>query len=434
MLRVTASGSQSRVRVIADLQVHSPYSRATSQNMNLDDLARFARVKGLGIVGTGDFTHPDWRRELARSLEQVQDSGLYRLRESPSVLFMVTGEVNTTYASGQKSRRIHHCLLAPSIESGEAVSDRVSQFGNLSSDGRPTLQVSSAELVDEVIEADSRNVIFPAHAWTPWFSLFGANSGFDTVSECYQDRLGKIFALETGMSSDPPMNWRLSQLDQFCLVSNSDAHSAWPWRLGREANVFDLSEPTYDNVIGAIRGKDPRRFVFTIETFPEYGKYHWTGHRKCGVSMSAIGARRLGDHCPKCGKKMTRGVEERIEELADRPSSYRAKGRPGYRHLLPLSELIAVVIGAENPGSSRVWGLYNPLVEKFGSEYAVMLDAPEEQLVQTAGVGLATAILRVRHDTVCLERGYDGVYGKIDLTKPPVARNDSDGIGVEQYA
>ncbi len=421
------------MRVIADLQVHSPYSRATSQNMNLAELARFARVKGLGIVGTGDFTHPDWRRELVRSLEPVQDSGLYRLRESPSVLFMVTGEVNTTYVFDQKSRRIHHCLLTPSIESGKAVSDRLSRFGNLSSDGRPTLQLSPSELVDEVIEADPRNVIFPAHAWTPWFSLFGANSGFDLIKDCYQDRLDMIFALETGMSSDPLMNWRLSQLDQFCLVSNSDAHSAWPWRLGREANVFDLPEPTYDNVIDAIHGKDPRRFAFTIETFPEYGKYHWTGHRKCGVSMSAIDARRLGDHCPKCGKKMTRGVEERVEELADRPSSYRAKGRPGYRHLLPLSELIAVVIGAENPGSSRVWDVYNPLVQKFGSEYAVMLDAPEEQLDQATGIDMATAILKVRNDTVYVEPGHDGVYGRIDLTRAPVARSDSGRIGLEEY-
>lgn len=399
--------------------------------MSLKDLSHFAKVKGLAVVGTGDFTHPDWRRELQRSLVQHEGSGLYKLKGFDSVLFMMTGEVNTTFTFGERSRRIHHCLLAPSLEAADMVSSRLSKFGNLASDGRPTLQLSAPELVDEVQEADSRCVIFPAHAWTPWFSLFGANSGFDTITECYQERTQRIFALETGMSSDPAMNWRLSQLDRFCLVSNSDAHSAWPWRLGREANAFELETPTYESIVEAIRRKDPERFLFTIETLPEYGKYHWTGHRECSVSMPAVDARRVGDKCPKCGKKMTRGVEERVEELADRPYGYTPKNAIGYRHLLPLSEVIGIVIGEKNPASSKVWEIYHALTRKFGSEYSVMMDAPEEQLISAAGSDLASAILKVRFDDVYVQPGYDGVYGTMDFTKPP--RRTTDRIRLEQY-
>ncbi len=421
------------MRVVADLQVHSPYSRATSQNMNLRELDRFSKMKGLGVVGTGDFTHPDWRRELTRYLLENEDSGLYQIKGSVSTLFMVTGEVNTTFDYEDRSRRIHHCLLAPSLDAASAVSDRLSRFGNLASDGRPTLRLTAPQLVDEILEADSRCVVFPAHAWTPWFSLFGANSGFDAVEECYQDRISRIFALETGMSSDPPMNWRLSQLDRLCLVSNSDAHSAWPWRLGREANVFDLDEASYSGMVDAIRKKDPRRFMFTIETLPEYGKYHWTGHRECAVSMSAKEAMELSDKCPKCSKVMTKGVEERVEELADRPPEYTRKNPIAYRHLLPLSEIIGIVIGEENPGSAKVWETYNALVGKFGSEYSIMLNVPEDQLEAAGGTQLARAILRVRSDEMYVQPGYDGVYGKMDLAKPSPRRNVVGRIGLEQY-
>jgi uncharacterized protein (TIGR00375 family) len=421
------------MRVFADLQVHSPYSRATSKNMDLKELARFAEMKGLNVVGTGDFTHPDWRKEIRKDLQDSPDSGFYRLRDGDfQVQYMITGEVNTTFRFDEKSRRIHHCLLAPSIEAADAVGDRLAKYGNLVSDGRPTLRATAPELVDEVLEADRQCVVFPAHAWTPWFSLFGANSGFDSFIDCYQDRSDRIFALETGMSSDPPMNWRLSQLDRLCLVSNSDAHSAWPWRLGREANVFDLDHVTYQNLVGAIRDKDPKRFLFTIETSPAYGKYHWTGHRECQVSMPSRDARNLDDKCPKCGKKMTRGVEERIEELADRSEGYVPENAIGYRHLLPLSEIIALVIGEVNPASTKVWDKYNMLVGKFGSEYSVMLAASEAQLLAAAGPEISSAILRVRNDDVFVEPGYDGLYGRLDLSKPPLNKK-SVALGLEQF-
>jgi len=401
--------------------------------MNLKELARFASMKGLNVIGTGDCTHPDWRKSIREDLQSDPDSGLFQLKDGIfQVKYMITGEVNTNFQFREKSRRVHHCLLVPSIEIADAVGDRLAKYGNLSSDGRPTLRATAPELVDEVLEADSQCVVFPAHAWTPWFSLFGANSGFDSIIDCYQERFDRIFALETGMSSDPLMNWRLSQLDRLCLVSNSDAHSAWPWRLGREANVFDLEHLTYRNLVRAIRDKDPKRFLFTIETSPAYGKYHWTGHRECQVSMSASDARKLDDKCPKCGKKMTRGVEERVEELADRPEGYRPKNAIGYRHLLPLSEIIAIVIGAVNPGSTKVWDKYNILVGKFGSEYSVMLDAPEDRLLPVAGPEISSAILRVRKDNIFVEPGYDGIYGKLDLNKPPPAKK-SHALGLEQF-
>jgi uncharacterized protein (TIGR00375 family) len=396
--------------------------------MNLKELGKFSSMKGLDIVGTGDFTHPVWRKELRKSLQETAE-GLYRLRDdSIKVHFMITGEVNTTFRFDEKSRRVHHCLLAPSLESAEAVSDRLSHYGNLSSDGRPILRATAPELVDEVLEADSSCVIFPAHAWTPWFSLFGSKSGFDSLIGCYQERSDRIFALETGMSSDPPINWRLSQIDGLCLVSNSDAHSAWPWRLGREANVFSLEDPSYNKIAAAIKDKDPRRFLFTIETFPAYGKYHWTGHRDCEVSMAGRDARKMGDKCPKCGKQMTQGVEERVEELADRKEGYVPKDAIGYRYLLPLSEIIALSNGDIDPGSSETWNTYTPLVEKFGSEYAVMLDAPEDQLREAVGPELSRAIIRVRNDDVFVQPGYDGVYGKLDLTKPASSRTSSDAL------
>ncbi|OLD01284.1 hypothetical protein AUG19_02165 [archaeon 13_1_20CM_2_54_9] len=404
------------MRIIADLQVHSPYSRATSQNMNLKELDHFAQLKGLTVVGTGDFTQPDWRSGLSRDLKEDAGSGLYRLKSSPSsIRFMITGEVNTTFAFEDRSRRVHHCLLAPSLESAGAVSDRLHRFGNLASDGRPILKMSAPELVDEVLEADPHCVVFPAHAWTPWFGVFGSNSGFDSIRDCYQERMDRIFALETGMSSDPAMNWRLSQLDNFCLVSNSDAHSAWPWRLGREANVFEFDRPTYDGIVDAIRTQDTVHFSFTIETAPAYGKYHWTGHRPCGISMSGADAKKAGNNCPKCGKKMTRGVEERVEELADRKPWFEPEGAIGFRHLLPLSEIIGLVIGEQNPGSAKVWEIYNALTKKLQSEYSIMLDASADELVESAGLELASAILKVRSDNVRVEPGYDGVYGKIHL-------------------
>ncbi len=333
------------MRIIADLHIHSRYSRATSQQMSIEEIARFAKIKGLNLVGTGDFTHPKWLREIRETLTPEADTGLYKVvsnTDSP-VRFMLTTEVSTIFNFNNESKKVHHVILTPSMETALQINDVLRSYGDLDADGRPMLNMPAPNLVEEVMATSSENMVFPAHAWTPWFSVFGAFSGFDSIEECYQDMTKHIHALETGLSSDPPMNWRLSKLDRFALVSNSDSHSFWPWRIGREANVFELEKFSYAEVVDAIRSKDPTRFKFTIETDPAYGKYHWTGHRNCKVSLSPQEAQKLGNICPVCRRKLTKGVEQRVEELADRPPNFRPNHVPGFMRLLPLSEIIATV-------------------------------------------------------------------------------------------
>lgn len=402
------------LRVIADLHIHGRYSRATSQNMRVEEIARFAKIKGLNLVGTGDFTHPKWLKELQETLIQEADTGLYKAAREPGspVHFMITTEVSTIFTFEGEVKKIHHVILTPSIETAMQINERLAKYGDLTVDGRPTLNMSAAHLVEEVMEATSDNVVFPAHAWTPWFSIFGAFSGFDSVEDCYQDMTKHIQALETGLSSDPPMNWRLSRLDRFTLVSNSDSHSFWPWRMGREANVFELKTLSYWEVVDAIKNKDREKFKFTIETDPAYGKYHWTGHRNCHVSLSPKEAIKLGNICPVCRRKLTKGVEQRVEELADRPADFKPENAIGYVHLLPLSEIIATVLGVDSPSTQQVWNIYNRLVEKFGDEYAVLIDAPKEVLTETVNERMASAIIKVREDKIKVIPGYDGVYGR----------------------
>jgi len=273
--------------------------------------------------------------------------------------------------------------------------------------------MTAPQLVEEIMQISNENVVIPAHAWTPWFSLFGAFSGFDRIEDCYQDTAKHIPALETGLSSDPPMNWRLSALDNFALVSNSDSHSHWPWRIGREANVFELERLTYGEVVDSIRLKDPKRFKFTIETDPAYGKYHWTGHRNCKVSLSPQEAIKLGNHCPVCRRRLTKGVEQRVEELADRPVGFKPENATGYMHLLPLSEIIATVLGVAYPSVQKVWEIYNALIARFGDEYTVLIDASEEEMSKIAESRIAEAVVRVREEKVKVIPGYDGVYGQL---------------------
>jgi len=407
---------QKTLRVIADLHVHSRYSRATSKKMNIDEITHFARVKGLNLVGTGDFTHPRWLKELNENLVKVPNTGLYKPVkdvESP-VHCMITGEVCTIFPFEGQVKKIHHVLLTPSLEIAVQINERLARYGSLTVDGRPILDATASQLVEEVLEVSDDNVVIPAHAWTPWFSIFGAFSGFNRVEDCYQDMTRHIFALETGLSSDPPMNWRLSTLDRFALISNSDSHSAWPWRIGREANVFELERLTYFEVVGAIRKRDGR-FKFTIETNPAYGKYHWTGHRNCNVSLSPQEAITLRGICPVCRKELTKGVEQRVEELADRPAGFRPESAVGYKHLLPLSEIISTLLEVTYPGVQKVWKVYNALVERFGNEYAVLVDAPMEEMCEIVDPKIAEAIVRVREGNVKIIPGYDGVYGQLAL-------------------
>ena len=387
--------------------------------MNTEDIAKYARIKGLILVGSGDFTHPSWLKELKENLEPEQDTDLYRVARNPGahVFFMITTEVSTIFTFENETKKVHHVILTPNIETAIQTNDRLSKYGDLAADGRPTLNMSAPQLVEEVMQASNRNMVIPAHAWTPWFSIFGAFSGFDSVEKCYQDMTKHIHALETGLSSDPPMNWRLSKLDRYALVSNSDSHSFWPWRIGREANVFELETLSYSEVVDAICSKDNRRFLFTIETDPAYGKYHWTGHRNCKVSLSPRDAAKLGNVCPVCRRKLTKGVEQRVEELADRPPDFVPENAVGFRRLLPLSEIIQAVLGVDSPSTQRVWGIYNLLAEKFGNEYSVLLDTPKDALAAVAGEAVADAIMKVRNGQIVVVPGFDGVYGRLVLSE-----------------
>ena len=405
------------MRVIADFHIHSRYSRATSEKMSIQEITRFAKMKGLNLLGTGDFTHPKWLEELKKDLIEIQDSNLYKSAKNPEspVYYMITGEVATIFPFEGSVKKIHHVILTPSMETAEQINDRLTPYGNLATDGRPTLNMTAPQLVEEIMQVSNENMVIPAHAWTPWFSLFGAFSGFNRMEDCYQDTTKHIYALETGLSSDPPMNWRLSSLDKYALVSNSDSHSHWPWRIGREANVFELEQVTYQNMVDAIRKKDPEHFKFTIETDPAYGKYHWTGHRNCKVSLSPQEAIKFGNRCPVCRRNLTKGVEQRVEELADRPVGFKPANAIGYMHLLPLSEIIATVLSVAYPSVQKVWDVYNTLVARFGDEYSVLIGASLDEMSKIVEPRIAEAIVRVREEKIKVSPGYDGVYGQLVL-------------------
>lgn len=423
-----------RLKVIADLHLHSRYSRATSESMGIREIARYAKVKGLNLVGTGDFTHPKWLQELNEALVKVADSGFYEVvKDKVSPLrFAVTTEVCTMWTVQGQIKKVHHVIVTPSLETAVQVNDRLVKYGSLASDGRPTLNISAAHLVEEIMEVSDWNMIFPAHAWTPWFSIFGAFSGFNSVEECYEDMTRHIHALETGLSSDPPMNWRLSKLDKFTLLSNSDSHSYWPWRMGREANVFELERFDYRELVETIRLKDTRRFKYTIETDPAYGKYHWTGHRACNVSFSPKEALGFANICPVCRRKLTKGVEQRVEELSDRPADFKPENAVGFMRLLPLHEIIATVLGVDSPATQKVWGIYTPLIERFGDEYTVLIDASKKALASVAGEAVADAIVRVREGHARVVPGYDGVYGKLILSEEAAEAEKTRSRRVQQ--
>jgi uncharacterized protein (TIGR00375 family) len=386
--------------------------------MDVENLFRNAKKKGLDLLGTGDFTHPLWLKELKSVLTDENKNGLFTaaINSESGVRFLLTGEVCTNFKFQGKAKRIHHLLLSPSFDHVEQINDRLEGFGDLEQDGRPNLNLSAAELVEEVLGISRMNEVIPAHVWTPWFSLFGAFSGFDSVSDCYQELSDEIHALETGLSSDPPMNWRLSKLDRYVLVSNSDSHSPWDWRLGREANLFETVEPTYNLLINSIRNKDRSVLKGTIEVDPAYGKYHWTGHRKCVFSVPPEKAVELNGLCPVCHKRMTKGVDQRVLELSDRPSSFIPEDYFPFRHLLPLSEIIASVTGSSSLYNPSVKKIHDRLVANLGTEFQVLLYSSRENIAKLVGPEIANAILNIRHDKVEVIPGYDGVYGQLDIT------------------
>lgn len=399
------------MRIFSDLHIHSKYARATSKDMDIEHLTKYGKLKGLNLIGTGDFTHPKWLEELKEKLKPVEDTGLYSYDK---LNFMLTTEISTIYIQDNKTRKIHHIIHVPSFDIVEQINEALAKLGGkLGIDGRLLLNDrTSVELVETLINIYKDTLIVPAHVWTPWFSLFGSKSGFDRIEDCYQDQTKYIYALETGLSSDPPMNWRLSSLNKFTLMSNSDCHSPWPWRLGRECNVFELEKLTYWEILDAVKKKDKERFLFTIEVHPAYGKYHWTGHRKCNISLSPKQSLKIDNVCPVCRRKLTVGVEERIEELADREEGFVPKDVISYKHLIPLTELIKTVFKINTLYSKTVWEEYNKLIERFDNEFNVLLDVPKEKLEEVTKKQLVELIMKNREGRIKIIPGYDGVYGK----------------------
>ena len=392
---------------VADFHIHSRYSRACSKDLSVPELAKWAKLKGIGLLGTGDFTHPLWLEELKASLRPTGRGFL----AFEGMRFALTSEVNTLFYTRGKAHNIHHVLIAPSFEAVDRINQELAAFGPLGIDGRPILRMEAWRLVEIVLGVEPRCLVVPAHAWTPHFAVFGSNSGFDSLEECFEHQTKNIFVLETGLSSDPAMNWRLSKLDRYALISNSDSHSAR--RIGREANVFNC-ELDYDELVGALKTKDRAKFLYTVEFFPEEGKYHFDGHRKCGVRLSPSESRRQQLRCPACGKPVTVGVMHRIEKLADRPEGETPPHAIPFKHAVPLEELIAQALGV-GVGTQAVEREYFSLLARFGTEFAVLLKTPEEALRSAAPAKIAEAVLRMRRGQVVIEPGYDGEYGKVRL-------------------
>jgi uncharacterized protein (TIGR00375 family) len=399
------------MKFIADFHLHSKYSRATSPNMDLENLDKWAKIKGIKVLGTGDFTHPEWLKNLKEKLEPAEP-GLFKLKKSDSkIRFILTSEISCVYSKGGRVRKIHIIIFTPSFEVVEKINVQLGWVGNLKSDGRPILGLDAQELAKIVLNSSNECMVIPAHAWTPWFAIFGSKSGFDSIEECFGDYSKYIYSIETGLSSDPAMNWRLSALDKITLISNSDSHS--PSKIGREANVFD-TEISYKAITETIKQKDLRKFLYTVEFYPEEGKYHFDGHRNCEIRLSPEETKKYNGICPACGRPLTVGVLNRIEELADREKGFRPEGAIPFKSLVPLEEIIADVMG-RTTGTKEVEREYKSLIEKFGSEFNILLEAPGEKLKEGTLFEIAEGIIRVREGKVYKEPGYDGVYGKIRI-------------------
>ena len=407
------------MKIIADLHIHSRFSMATSKEGTPENLDFWARKKGISLIGTGDFTHPVWREELKERLVS-EGNGLYRLRDAyvkeesrkfpgEGTRFVVSGEISSIYKKNGKTRKIHNVILLPSLEAADAMAQRLEKIGNIHSDGRPILGLDSHDLLEMMLDVCPEGILIPAHIWTPHFSVLGAKSGFDSVEECFEELAPYIHALETGLSSDPAMNWRISKLDRYQLVSNSDAHS--PSKLGREANLLDI-DCSYEGLYRAIQTGEG--LEGTVEFFPEEGKYHFDGHRKCGVSLSPVEAERLGGICPVCGKKLTMGVDHRVEQLADRAEGFVKKDGKKYESLVPLPEVISACMGYST-ASKKVQGCFEQMIQTLGTEFDILRNVPSEDIKSCAGERIAEGIENVRTGNVKRIPGYDGEYGKIEL-------------------
>ena len=404
---------------IADLHIHSKYSRATSRDMSPETLWKWAQLKGIKVISTGDFTHPLWLDELKHKLEENSNNLLkikneFKLDTIPAscssdVSFILSTEISCIYSKKGKVRKVHCLVFAPDFHTAARINLALARIGNLSSDGRPILGLDAKELLRIVLDVSDKAMLIPAHVWTPHFSVFGAMSGFDSMEECFEELTPSICAVETGLSSDPAMNWRLSALDRITLISNSDAHS--PAKIGREANIFDTGI-TYMNIMDAIRTK--KGFLGTIEFFPEEGKYHYDGHRACNINLSPEETLQHNYLCPVCGKKVTVGVMHRVRKLADREDGFKPAGAPPYYSIIPLAEIIAETLQV-GVNSKAVMKMYFDLLEKLGNEFKILMDTPLSDIEVAGSPLLRDALSRIRTGNVHIVPGYDGEYGKIRI-------------------
>ncbi len=392
---------------IADFHIHSKYSRATSRDMDVQHIAQWAKLKGITLMGTGDFTHHLWLEELKRNLEDL-GNGLFKHRD---IYYILSAEISSIYSKNNRTYRIHNVVLSPSFKTVEKINEILSHCGNLASDGRPILGLDAEEVARIIFDIDENCIIIPGHIWTPWFSLFGSMSGFNRIEDCFGKQTEKIFALETGLSSDPAMNWRLSSLDKFSLVSNSDSHS--PAKIGREANVFDC-DLNYKTIREVLKTKDKERFLYTLEFFPEEGKYHFDGHRLCGVRFSPEETKSNKGICPKCKKQLTVGVMNRVDQLADRPEGFKPESAIPFKSLVPFDEIIAAAKGVKKESQSAEKE-YFAAIAKFGTEFEILLRASREELHKGLGPRIAEGVLRMRQGRVTKLAGYDGEYGVISV-------------------
>lgn len=390
--------------LFADFHIHSRFSRACSTNINFENLVKWAKIKGLNLLGTGDFTHPLWLKEIKEKLID-NGNGFYSYNNFP---FILTGEISLIYTQ-DRGRRIHLVVLVPNLEIADKINSYLDTKGRRDYDGRPIFKIPGDEFVKEMMKISSDIEIIPAHAWTPWFGVFGSMSGFDSLIECFKEQFGSIHAIETGMSSDPEMNWRIKELEDKAIVSFSDAHSFWPFRLGREATIFKKTN-SYSGIIKQIRENS---FLATIETDPAYGKYHYDGHRLCGFSCSPEESKKLNGICPVCKKPLTIGVDNRVEQLASYPIGHKLNHSKPFFKILPLHEIISLFLGSAVESKS-VWNLYNSLISEFENEFNILLNASKEQLLgKNVDEKLIELILRNREGKIKVKPGYDGEYGKV---------------------
>lgn len=409
------------MKFIADLHIHSPFSRATSKNSTLPGLFSWAQAKGIHLLGTGDFTHPGWFKQLEENLIPAEP-GLFRLKTEPSssalegmspeaipVRFMLTAEISSIYKRAGKVRKIHNLLFVPDFDSVRKINKKLGSIGNIVSDGRPILGLDSRDLLEILLENAPEGFLVPAHIWTPWFSLFGSKSGFDAIEDCYGDLTEHIFALETGLSSDPAMNRLISALDRFSLISNSDCHS--PGKLGREANLF-ATEFDFFSLRNALKHPDEKGFQGTIEFFPEEGKYHFDGHRKCDVCFTPKQTLEKKGICPVCGKPLTIGVMYRVQELADREEPRFSDNSANFESLIPLGEILGEILHV-GAGSKKVAQQYINVINLFGSEFNLFLQAPIDEIDRRYSPVLGEAIRRMRNGNVIRDSGFDGQFGVI---------------------